>query len=124
MGTSLYDQVGGEGFFVRLVDAFYDGVVRNPQLRAMYPDDLAASKTHLTLFLEQYWGGPPTYSMERGHPRLRLRHAPFTIDRAAREGWLEAMQGALDTVRQDLSDEQYVSLRDYFVSTARQLQNR
>ena len=124
MATSLYDQVGGEAFFARLVDAFYDRVARNAQLRAMYPDDLAEPREHLTLFLEQYWGGPSTYSATRGHPRLRLRHAPFWIDRDARDAWLVAMQGALDSVRDELNDDQYAMLRDYFESTAHQLRNQ
>ncbi len=124
MATSLYDQVGGEAFFARLVDAFYDRVTRNAQLRAMYPDDLAEPREHLVLFLEQYWGGPSTYSATRGHPRLRLRHAPFWIDRDARDAWLAAMQGALDCVRDELNDDQYAMLRDYFESTAHQLRNQ
>ena len=124
MATSLYDQVGGEAFFARLVDAFYDRVTRNAQLRAMYPDDLAEPREYLVLFLEQYWGGPSTYSATRGHPRLRLRHAPFWIDRDARDAWLAAMQGALDCVRDELNDDQYAMLRDYFESTAHQLRNQ
>ena len=82
---TLYERVGGSAFFERLVDRFYDGVATDPELLALYPDadDLRGPRRRLTLFLIQYWGGPTTYSDERGHPRLRLRHAPFAIDSAA-----------------------------------------
>ena len=82
---SVHDQVGGEAFFTRLVDRFYEGVATDPVLLPLYPDapDLAPARRRLTLFLVQYWGGPGTYSAERGHPRLRMRHAPFA-DRDAR----------------------------------------
>ena len=78
---SLYERVGGVGFFQTLVDRFYEGVAADPVLLALYPepDDLAPARERLTLFLVQYWGGPTTYSDERGHPRLRMRHAPFAI---------------------------------------------
>jgi hemoglobin len=120
---SLYDQVGGEHFFVRLVDAFYVGVESDETLRAMYPEDLADSKRHLALFLAQYWGGPATYMAERGHPRLRLRHAPFRITRAARDAWLAAMNAALASVRDELTDDQFAELSAYFEMAASQLRN-
>jgi len=123
MDSSLYQQVGGESFFVRLVDAFYAGVENDEILRDMYPEDLAESKRHLVLFLMQYWGGPPTYSQERGHPRLRMRHAPFLIDKRARDGWLVAMNDALESVRGDLTDEQYDEMRAYFDMAAHQMRN-
>lgn len=123
METSLYDQLGGDPFFERLVEAFYVHVEADTQLRSMYPADLTNSKRHLALFLAQYWGGPMTYMDERGHPRLRLRHAGFRIDRMARDSWLSAMSAALDSVRDQLDDEQYASMRDYFDMAAKQLRN-
>lgn len=123
MESSLYEHVGGDAFFVRLVDAFYVGVENNENLRAMYPEDLSESKRHLTLFLIQYWGGPSTYMQERGHPRLRLRHAPFHIDKRARDGWLVAMNAALASVRGELTDEQYAEMSAYFDMAARQMRN-
>ncbi|NNN01243.1 MAG: globin [Acidimicrobiaceae bacterium] len=119
----MYDQIGGEPFFERLVGFFYDAVERDEVLRAMYPDDLSEAKHHLLMFLVQYWGGPRTYSEERGHPRLRMRHAPFRINRAARDGWLVAMGSALEAVRSELSDEQFAEMNDYFTSVAHQLRN-
>ncbi len=77
---SFYDEVGGAPTFERLVHAFYEGVAADPELRALYPDaDLAPAERRLRMFLEQYFGGPNTYSSERGHPRLRMRHAPFPV---------------------------------------------
>jgi len=98
IGRSVYDAVGGRPFFVDLVDGFYAGVSADPLLRPMYPEDLAEPRRHLTGFLAQYWGGPSTYSDERGHPRLRMRHAPFAIGDAARDAWLRHMLGSLGTV--------------------------
>jgi hemoglobin len=121
--TSLYEQVGGEHFFVRLVDAFYEGVESNEILRPMYPEDLTDAKRHLVFFLVQYWGGPTTYMQERGHPRLRMRHAKFHIDASARDAWLEAMGAALVTVGDELTDEQSTELREYFDMAARQMRN-
>ena len=95
---SVYEAVGGQQFFDDLIDRFYAGVAGDPLLRPLYPDDLATSKRHLALFLGQYWGGPTTYSDERGHPRLRMRHAPFTISAAERDAWLRHMRGALESV--------------------------
>jgi hemoglobin len=93
--STLYDRVGGEQWFVDLVDRFYAGVEADPVLRPMYPDDLGGPKRHLTLFLIQFWGGPTTYSEERGHPQLRMRHFPFTVDQAARDAWLTHMTAAV-----------------------------
>ena len=96
-GTSAYTDMGGSPFFQTLVHHFYAGVSNDPLLTAMYPeDDLAPAERRLLMFLEQYWGGPTTYGDERGHPRLRMRHAPFAIDAAARDRWLESMRAALD----------------------------
>lgn len=123
MEKSLYEQVGGEQFFVRLVDAFYASVESDEILRPMYPEDLTEAKRHLVLFLVQYWGGPANYMQERGHPRLRMRHAPFRIDAQARDAWLEAMGSALETVREELNDEQLSELQAYFDMAARQMRN-
>ena len=95
---TVYDAVGGRPFFVELVDGFYAGVSADPLLRPMYPEDLSDSRRHLAGFLIQYWGGPSTYSDERGHPRLRMRHAPFSIGTAERDAWLRHMLGSLDAV--------------------------
>lgn len=95
--VSFYDEVGGHGTFVRLVDAFYREVAADDVLRPMYPEaDLAPAAHRLTTFLEQYWGGPSTYGEERGHPRLRMRHRPFHVDPDARDRWLRHMRTALD----------------------------
>ena len=123
MDSSLYEQVGGEAFFVRLVDAFYVGVEGDEILRSMYPEDLTESKRHLVLFLMQYWGGPSTYMQERGHPRLRMRHAPFHINKRARDAWLSAMGSALASVRSQLSDEEFDEMTAYFAMAANQLRN-
>jgi hemoglobin len=123
VSTSLYDQLGGSSFFERLVDAFYTAVEFNELLRAMYPEDLAESKRHLTLFLVQYWGGPPTYMEERGHPRLRLRHARFQITKEARDAWMAAMDAALATLRGELTDLQIEEMHDYFGMAATQMRN-
>jgi hemoglobin len=95
--VSLYDAVGGEPTFRRLVDTFYAAVATDPMLRALYPEeDLGPAAERLRMFLMQYWGGPNTYSQQRGHPRLRLRHAPFAINMAARDAWLRHMRASLD----------------------------
>jgi hemoglobin len=95
--VSVYAEAGGMPFFERLVDRFYDGVAADPELLALYPEpeDLTGARHRLTLFLAQYWGGPTTYSDERGHPRLRMRHAPFAIGADARDRWLTAMRAAV-----------------------------
>jgi hemoglobin len=97
-GGNVYDAVGGLPFFVDLVDGFYAGVDVDPLLRPLYPEDLTEPRRHLAGFLAQYWGGPSAYSAERGHPRLRMRHAPFAIGEAERDAWLRHMLGSLDTV--------------------------
>ena len=84
----MFELVGGQPFFDALVDRFYDGVETDPRSAPLYPDDLEPGKRALALFLGQYWGGPPDYSDEKGHPRLRMRHAPFAIDASARDAWL------------------------------------
>ena len=95
---SVYEQVGGESFFNRLTEAFYDGVSEDEILRPMYPPgDLSEAREKLKLFLMQYWGGPDDYSQQRGHPRLRMRHMPFAIDEVARDAWVANMKRALDS---------------------------
>jgi hemoglobin len=123
MDESLFEQVGGESFFIQLVDAFYESVAVDETLRPMYPEDLTESKRHLSLFLIQYWGGPGTYQAERGHPRLRMRHAPFRITKTARDAWLRAMNSALASVRDQLSDDQFDEMTAYFDMAATQLRN-
>ena len=113
----LYDRVGGHDTFVRLVDAFYRGVASDPPLRALYPeDDLAPAADRLRAFLEQYWGGPHTYSQTRGHPRLRLRHAPFAVTPDMRDRWLRHMEAALDSL--DLAEPELSEFRDYVTRAA------
>ena len=95
--STFYDEIGGEEFFVELVSGFYTRVATDPILRPMYPEsDMKGAAWRLQKFLEQYWGGPGTYSEERGHPRLRMRHAGFAIDLAARDAWLECMMAAIN----------------------------
>jgi hemoglobin len=119
----LYDDVGGMAFFERLVDVFYTGVESDPVLLSLYPhpEDLAGARHRLTLFLAQYWGGPTTYSDERGHPRLRMRHMGFRIGEDARDRWLRHMLHAVDIVATDPGVRQ--ALRDYFVPAANHLRN-
>jgi hemoglobin len=94
--SSLYERAGGTPFFEALVARFYEGVEADPVLRAVYPEDDLEPATHrLTLFLIQYWGGPRTYDVERGHPRLRMRHAPFAIGPVERDRWLAHMRAAI-----------------------------
>lgn len=114
---SFYDEIGGHHTFVRLVRAFYRGVADDDALRPMYPeDDLAPAAERLTLFLEQYWGGPSTYSEQRGHPRLRMRHAAFHIDPAARDRWLFHMRAAVDEL--ELPPLHEATLWDYLQRAA------
>jgi hemoglobin len=121
----MFDRVGGEQFFVDLVERFYLGVAGDPLLRPLYPDDLNESARHLALFLIQYWGGPPTYGEERGHPRLRMRHAPFVIGPAERDAWLRHMLGALDGLRaaSRISEGDADELRRYLEMAADSLLN-
>ena len=122
--TSLYDAVGGMPFFETLVDRFYEGVAGDPVLLRLYPepDDLAGARRRLTLFLAQYWGGPTTYSEERGHPRLRMRHAPFAIGGEERDRWLLHMRTALDSLAPP--DDVATALYDYFDLAAESMRNQ
>jgi hemoglobin len=92
---TLFERVGGLPFFVALVKKFYEAVEHDPILRPIYPDDLEPGKAHLSGFLAQYWGGPPQYSMERGHPRLRMRHASFAIRQRERDAWVDHLSSAV-----------------------------
>ena len=119
---TFFDAVGGEETFRRLVRTFYDGVAQDPILRALYPeDDLGPAAERLTLFLIQYWGGPTTYGERRGHPRLRMRHAPFTVDRAAHDAWLKHMRAAVDEL--GLSEEHEHTLWSYLTYAAASMVN-
>ncbi len=119
---SVFAAVGGHATFVALVDAFYEGVATDPVLRPMYPDDeLDGAKWRLTAFLEQYWGGPTTYSEERGHPRLRMRHQAFPVDDVARDRWLTHMTAALDSL--DLAPLHREAFVDYFDRAAHAMVN-
>ena len=119
---SLYEAVGGEETFRRLVHRFYQGVAEDPVLRPVYPaQNLEPAEEHLALFLIQYWGGPSTYGELRGHPRLRMRHAPFRIGEAERDAWLHHMRVALDEL--GLDDALAAQLWDYLVMAANSLVN-
>jgi len=121
--SSFYEKVGGEKFFVDLVSQFYANVVTDPILRPMYPDnDLQGAAQRLQWFLEQYWGGPDTYQENRGHPRLRMRHAQFPINAAAHNAWLSAMRVAVDGV--ELDPELKKELWGYLEMAANSLVNQ
>lgn len=121
MTTTLYDHVGGQPFFDALVDRFYDGVETDPPLRALYPQDLEPGKRALALFLGQYFGGPTTYSDEKGHPRLRMRHVNFRIGPAERDGWLRHMTAAVDDAPTDDIVKQ--QMLEYFAMAAQHMVN-
>ncbi len=114
---SFYDDVGGHPTFARLVAEFYLGVAGDPELRALYPEeDLGPAQDRLLGFLVQYWGGPTTYSQERGHPRLRMRHAPYAVTPAQRDRWLLHMLAAVDVIALDETHD--LLLRDYLTRAA------
>ncbi|WP_439592580.1 globin [Microbacterium sp.] len=119
---SFYEEIGGHDTFVRLVDVFYRGVAGDEVLKPMYPEeDLGPAKERLTLFLEQYWGGPTTYSDTRGHPRLRMRHAPFHVNPDARDRWLAHMRVAVDELA--LPPLHEATLWDYLLRAAHAMVN-
>jgi hemoglobin len=113
---SLYDLIGGENTFRRLVDVFYDKVAQDPVLRPLFPADLEEGKQWQFLFLMQFWGGPARYNQERGHPRLRMRHMPFRIDEAASQAWLRCMLEAIDEV--GIAEPARTEMRTYFERAA------
>lgn len=120
---SFYDEIGGAETFQRLVAEFYRGVAQDPPLRALYPEaDLGPAEIRLRMFLEQYWGGPTTYSDQRGHPRLRMRHAPFPVGPAARDRWLAHMRVAVEDLR--LPPAHAAVLWDYLERAAISLVNQ
>jgi hemoglobin len=109
---TIYELVGGEPVFKQLVDRFYAKIEADPVLRPMFPEDMAEGKRWQFLFLSQFFGGPATYHEERGHPRLRMRHMPFVIDRKAREHWLWHMLEAVDEV--GIEEPMRTMMRSYF----------
>jgi hemoglobin len=121
---NLYDAVGGMAFFEALVDRFYEGVQADPVLLALYPEpeDLGPARHRLTLFLAQYWGGPTTYSEERGHPRLRMRHEPFSIGPDERDRWLVHMRAAIAAA--DPAPEVAEAFERYVSFAAESMRNR
>lgn len=120
--VTFYEAVGGAPTFRKLVARFYEGVATDPLLRPMYPEeDLEPAEERLRMFLEQYWGGPTTYSDQRGHPRLRMRHFPFKVDPAARDAWLVHMRVAVDEL--ELPPLYAAELWDYLVRAAHSMVN-
>ncbi|HEY2762845.1 MAG TPA: globin [Pseudonocardiaceae bacterium] len=119
---NFYEAVGGEETFRRIVGRFYELVAQDEVLRPLYPDeDLGPAEDRLRMFLEQYWGGPHTYSAQRGHPRLRMRHAPFRIGPAERDAWLHCMRIAVDEA--ELDEIYQVVLWDYLQMAANSMLN-
>ncbi len=119
---SFFEAVGGHATFERIVRRFYEGVADDPVLRPMYPeDDLEGAIWRLTAFLEQYWGGPTTYSEQRGHPRLRMRHAPYLVNPDARDAWVHHMREAVASA--NLAPLHAVTLMDYLERSAHSLIN-
>ena len=118
----MHERVGGDEWFVALVDRFYALVADDVVLRPLYPADLTNAKAHLVGFLIQYWGGPTTYTEERGHPRLRMRHAPFAIGPAERDAWFAAMDAAVRTGGLEPDDTE--TFRTYFAMAATAMINQ
>ncbi|MGH3771620.1 MAG: globin [Pseudonocardiaceae bacterium] len=119
---NFYQAVGGEQTFRQIVGRFYELVAQDEVLRPIYPEqDLGPAEERLRLFLMQYWGGPHTYSTQRGHPRLRMRHAPFRIGLTERDAWLRCMRVAVDEA--DLGEAYHAMLWDYLVMAANSMLN-
>lgn len=118
---TIYELVGGDATFRRLVDDFYARVEADANLRAMFPDDLTPGKEWQYLFLTQYFGGPARYMEQRGHPRLRMRHMPFPIDRRARDAWLGHMLAAIEAV--GITEPARSIMRDYFERASEAMMN-
>lgn len=119
---SFYAEIGGEATFTRLVRHFYAGVSTDPILRPLYPEaDLGPAEERLRMFLVQYWGGPRTYSEQRGHPRLRMRHAPFRVGVREHDAWLRHMRAAVDSI--ELTDPQEATLWGYLTMAAESMVN-
>jgi hemoglobin len=120
--STFYDEIGGMATFEAIVAKFYEGVATDAVLRPLYPEeDLGPAAERFRLFLAQYWGGPTTYSTERGHPRLRMRHAPFAVTPTARDHWLAHFRDALDSVA--LTPEQDQQFWDYVTHAAQFMVN-
>lgn len=119
---TIYEQIGGEAAFRRIVDIFYARVEADPRLRHLFPADLEPGKEHQRLFLMQYFGGPRTYSERRGHPRLRMRHALFPIGPRERDVWLEHMLAALDEA--GVPEPARSVMENYFRHAAQAMMNR
>ena len=120
---SKYEEMGGHATFEQLVSHFYALVAVDPILRPMYPDDdFKGAAERLLMFLEQYWGGPTTYGEKRGHPRLRMRHALFSIGEAERDAWLRNMRSAVDELK--MSDELKDELWNYLQMAADAMVNQ
>ncbi len=121
--SAFYEELGGEAFFADLVSQFYAYVAVDPILRPMYPEtDMKGAAQRLQWFLEQYWGGPSTYQENRGHPRLRMRHAQFHIDNAARDAWLNAMHAVVDGMQ--IKPELRAQLWSYLEMAANSMVNQ
>jgi len=121
-GQSFFEAVGGHPTFERIVRAFYDGVAADEVLAPMYPaHDMDGAVERLTMFLEQYWGGPTTYSDLRGHPRLRMRHQPFHVNPDARDHWMAHMRSAVEG--SGLSPLHEATLLDYLERAAHSMIN-
>ncbi|MDQ2624269.1 MAG: globin [Actinomycetota bacterium] len=122
MTETFYESVGGRDTFRSIVARFYEGVADDDVLRPMYPEtDLEPAAERLTMFLEQYWGGPTTYSERRGHPRLRMRHAPYHVNPDARDRWLKHMRVAVSEA--GLAPLHEAQLWDYLERAAHSLLN-
>ena len=122
LSSTFYSEVGGRATFEKLCREFYTGVATDPVLQPMYPEeDLGPAAERLTMVLEQYWGGPSTYSEQRGHPRLRMRHMPFKVNPDARDRWLLHMRAAVDTL--GLSPLHEATLWDYLERAAQAMVN-
>ena len=124
--TSFYDAVGGEETFSTFVHRFYQQVREDDLIGPMYPhDDWEGAEDRLRWFLAQYWGGPQTFSEHRGHPRLRMRHHPFSIGEAERDRWLDMMHEAMDTIpKEQLDDAHRAAMWEHMVKVANILINR
>ena len=120
---TFYDAVGGHETFFQIVHRFYEQVADDPVLRPLYPEeDLGPAEDRLRMFLEQYWGGPQTYSEQRGHPRLRMRHVPFAIGPLERDAWLRCMRVAIDEA--GLDPERHRRIREYMEMAAMSMMNK
>ena len=120
-GATVYDRVGGSEWFYQLLEFFYEDVIRRDEIRDLYPDDLTDSKKNTADFLIQYWGGPSSYSERRGHPRLRMRHAPYAIGEYQKESWLASMRFALDQM--EPAKEINEAMTEYFLMAADHMRN-